>query len=128
MLLVHKCTSFFLTYSNNNSFRSLCSNLVNLVSHVSTQADNQIKIPLIRIRFALLAHIVRSGLAKMQSTNSHLAHLFISQLDSKQTNKQKKIKFRISHNDQHQVRDNSMNLTLLDEMPFCFDQIEIVQF
>lgn len=53
-----------------------------VVDAVRVQTDHQVKVPLVRIRLSLLAHVVARGLAEMQPAHRHLGHLLFAQIQS----------------------------------------------
>lgn len=56
--------------------------IVVIVDAVRVQPDHQVKVPLVRVRFALLPHVVARRLAEVQPAHGHLGHLFVVQVQS----------------------------------------------
>lgn len=56
--------------------------IVAAVAAVSVQTDDQVEVPLIRVRLTLFAHVVGRRLAEVQPADGHLGHLVRTQIDS----------------------------------------------
>lgn len=68
----------YLDYPDNYPFgRVRDDRVVVVVDAVRVQPDHQIEVPLVRVRFALLPHVVARRLAKVQPAHRHLGHLFL---------------------------------------------------
>ena len=99
------------TYSDNDPFRVMSDDRVGRVGAVRLQADDQVEEALLRVRFALLAHVVGRRLVEVQTAHCDLGNLILLQLQTTSTNKQlkyNKIKYLINSINQLIVQNLNM--------------------
>jgi len=69
------------THPDDDSVREPRTNTILHVATVSTERYDELEIPLVRVGFSPLTHVVRCRLAEVKSTDDHLHHLLRSQVD-----------------------------------------------
>lgn len=47
------------------------------IAGVSMETDDQVEVPLVRVRFAFLPHIIRGCFGEVQPSHRHFGHLFV---------------------------------------------------